>query len=261
MAEISDRAAAGSSAPTISIIVPSWHDAENLSALLPVLAGLNGIREIIVADAGGDAATEHLARRHGAILCSCPAPNRGAQMNLGARAASADMLLFQHADTELTARHVSAIDLACREPAVIGGAFFRKFDDRHPRLMWLEQFARFLTRNGGTLYGDQSVFVRREVFSQLDGFAEIPLMEDMEFSRRLRAAGKVVVLDPPVGTSSRRHSREGAWRKTIQNGLFILLYKIGVSPRRLHRWYYADRPASGPQADKSFPQEPRAAER
>ena len=122
-----------------------------------------------------------------------------------------------------------------------GGAFYRKFDDRHPWLMWLEPLARFLTRNGGTLFGDQSVFVRRDVFVRLGGFAEIPLMEDVEFSRRLRAAAKVVVLDPPVQTSSRRHLGEGAWRKTIQNGLIILLYKLGVSPERLHRWYYKGR--------------------
>lgn len=159
-------------------------------------------------------------------------------MNAGAAKAAGDVLLFQHADTELTAAHVNAIGMALQDPAVRGGAFYRKFDDRHPRLMWLESFARFLSRNGGTLFGDQSVFVRRETFLHLGGFAEIPLMEDVEFSRRLRAAGRVVVLDPPVRTSARRHANEGAWRKTIQNGLFLLLFNLGVPAERLHRWYY-----------------------
>ena len=116
------------------------------------------------------------------------------------------------------------------DPNVIGGAFFRKFDGRHPRLMWLESVARFLTRHGGTLYGDQSIFVRRDVFMELGGFAKIPLMEDVEFSRRLRGAGKIAVLDPPVQSSARRHLRKGAWRTSIQNGLFIVLYNLGVSP-------------------------------
>ena len=106
--------------------------------------------------------------------------------------------------------------------------------------MWLESVARFLTRRGGTLYGDQSIFVRREVFQRLGGFAKIPLMEDVEFSRRLRAAGKIAVLDPPVASSGRRHLRKGAWRTSVQNGLFIVLYKLGVSPHRLHRWYYGE---------------------
>jgi hypothetical protein len=104
--------------------------------------------------------------------------------------------------------------------------------------MWLEAVARFLTRHGGTLYGDQSIFVRHDNFRTLQGFAQIPLMEDIEFSRRLRAAGKIAVLDPPVQSSARRHLRKGAWRTSIQNGLFIVLYNLGVSPHRLHRWYY-----------------------
>jgi hypothetical protein len=65
-------------------------------------------------------------------------------------------------------------------------------------------------------------------------------MEDVEFSGRLRAAGKIAVLDPPVASSARRHLRKGAWRTTFQNGLFIVLYNLGVSPHRLHRWYYGE---------------------
>jgi hypothetical protein len=160
-------------------------------------------------------------------------------MNLGAAAASGDVIIFQHSDTNLDDTHLTAIEAALADPYVIGGAFFRKFDGRHPRLMWLESVARFLTSHGGTLYGDQSIFVRREVFMKLGGFATIPLMEDVEFSRRLRGAGKIAVLDPPVESSARRHLRKGAWETSIQNGLFIVLYNLGVSPHTLHRWYYS----------------------
>jgi rSAM/selenodomain-associated transferase 2 len=222
----------------ISVVIPSWRDAENLGLLLPSLSRVANVAELIVVDASEDAATEKVARDNGATFLKCSAPNRGAQMNVGAMLASGDAIIFQHADTELRDAHVAAVCTALRDPAIVGGAFYRKFDERHPRLMWLEGVARFLTRNGGTLYGDQSVFVRREVFLRLKGFAQIPLMEDMEFSRRLRKAGKIAVLDPPVRTSARRHAREGAWKTSIQNGLFILLYKLGVSPVQLHRWYY-----------------------
>ncbi len=219
---------------TISVVIPCWRDAEDLAQLLPTISA----GEIIVVDASGDAACEQVARAHGAQFLRCPTPSRGAQMNLGARHARGEVLLFQHADTEMTAVHLRELASKMSAGGIVGGAFYRKFDDRHPRLRWLEPVARFLTRNGGTLFGDQSVFVRRSVFRELGGFAEIPLMEDVEFSRRLRAAGPVVVLDPPVQTSSRRHLREGAWRKSIQNGLFLLLFKLGLSPHRLHRWYY-----------------------
>jgi rSAM/selenodomain-associated transferase 2 len=222
----------------ISIVIPSWRDAENLAALLPVLSRLDRVAEIIVVDVSGGGESERLCLSCGATLISAPAPNRGEQMNLGAEAASGDVIVFQQSDTDLENAHLAAIEAAMSDPQTIGGAFFRKFDGRHPRLMWLESVARFLTRHGGTLYGDQSIFVRRGVFMELHGFAKIPLMEDVEFSRRLRAAGKIVVLDPPVRSSARRHLRKGAWRTSMQNGLFIVLYNLGVSPHRLHRWYY-----------------------
>jgi rSAM/selenodomain-associated transferase 2 len=231
----------------ISVVVPAWRDAENLERLLPELARRNGIAETIVVDASGDGNAERIALTSGATFITSPTPNRGEQMNLGAAAANGDVLIFQHSDTNLEDAHLAAIQTTLADPEVIGGAFFRKFDGRHPRLMWLEAVARFLTRHGGTLYGDQSIFARRDVFRKLGGFAKIPLMEDVEFSKRLRAAGKIAVLDPPVQSSARRHLRKGAWRTSIQNGLFIVLYKLGVSPHTLHRWYYSGAKSSTPR--------------
>jgi rSAM/selenodomain-associated transferase 2 len=239
---VNRRADARAQRLRISVVVPSWRDAQNLSLLLPGLAQLGRVTETIVVDASGDAESERIARACGATFVPSPGPNRGEQLNLGAAAASGDVIVFQHADSDLEEAHLAAIDAALSDPQIIGGAFFRKFDGRHPQLMWLESIARFLTRRGGTLYGDQTIFVRRDAFLQLHGFANIPLMEDVEFSRRLRAAGKIAVLDPPMQSSARRHLRKGAWRTSIQNGLFILLYRLGVSPHRLHRWYYRSQP-------------------
>ena len=241
------RAEGGEGRLRISVVVPSWRDAENLAALLPELARQNGIAETIVVDASGDGEAERIALASGATFVPSPAPNRGEQMNLGAAAASGDVIVFLHSDTKLEEAHLAAIQAALADREVVGGAFFRKFDGRHPRLMWLESVARFLTSHGGTLYGDQSIFVRRDLFLELGGFAKIPLMEDVEFSRRLRSAGKIAVLDPPVQSSARRHLRKGAWRTSIQNGLFIVLYNLGVSPHTLHRWYYSGAQRSRPR--------------
>ena len=222
----------------ISVVIPTWRDTENLGELLPALAAQERVAETIVVDASGDGRAEQIALASGATFIPCSVPNRGEQMNLGAAASSGDVIVFQHCDAGLEETHLAAIQDALADPRIVGGAFFRKFDRRHPLLMWLESIARFLTCHGGTLYGDQSIFVRRAVFEKLGGFAKIPLMEDVEFSRRLRGAGKIAVLDPPVASSARRHLRKGAWRTTIQNGSFIVLYNLGVSPHRLHRWYY-----------------------
>ncbi len=224
--------------PTVSIIIPSWRDGANVATALDELGRIDGLHEIVIVDASDDRELESVAAAHRANLLRCAEPSRGGQMNLGAAAASGDVLVFQHADTQFRLEHFRALRAALANPALIGGAFYRQFDGRHPRLRKLEVVARFLSRNGGTLFGDQTVFVRREIFQRMGGFAEIPLMEDVEFSRRLRAAGPVVVLDPPARTSPRHHTTRGPWRTTIQNGLFLLLFKAGVSPVRLHRWYY-----------------------
>ncbi len=226
--------------PFVSFIIPAWRDAENLSLLLPKLTALSRDLEIIVVDVsleGRPPCRPHASDR--AIhFATVSRPNRGEQMNHGASLAFGDVLVFQHADTEFSESHLCAIDKALSDPAIVGGAFHRKFDQRHPRLRWLEKIARWRGRHGGTLFGDQSIFVRREVFAHLGGFAPIPLMEDVEFSKRLRRAGKIALLDPPVRSSARHHERKGAWRTSIQNGLFLLFFKAGVSPGTLHRWYY-----------------------
>jgi rSAM/selenodomain-associated transferase 2 len=225
----------------ISFVIPAWRDSENLSLLLPGLAALPGRVEIIVVEVSPDGREpSHPHNSSNVRFASIPNPNRGEQMNYGASIATGDVLVFQHADTEFTPAHYRALETAMRDPTVAGGAFHRKFDERHPNLMWLEKIARWRAHRGAALYGDQTIFVRRNVFRKLGGFAPIPLMEDVEFSPRLRGAGKVVLLDPPVRSSARHHQRQGAWRRTIQNGAFLLLYKAGVPAHRLHRWYYGE---------------------
>ena len=225
----------------LSVLVPAWNDHAHLARLLPELVRLNTLHEVIVADASPDPRTAQAVEECRGIYLPAAAPNRGEQMNLAAERATGDVLIFHHADSILGQAHVAALVGALRDSQVIGGAFYRKFDGRHPSFLWFEIVARFLTRHGGSFFGDQSIFVRQEIFSILGGFAPIPLMEDMEFSHRLRRAGQVAVLDPPVESSPRRHSGRGAWRTSIQNGLFIVLYKCGFSPTRLHRRYYRDR--------------------
>ena len=222
-----------------SVIIPCWNDGTALRVTLAGLAALRGVDEVVVADASESDECQSLATANGAKIVRCAAPNRGAQLNAGARLASGDIFLFNHADTCLTQEHLDALHAATKEhPHMAGGAFHRKFDERHLRVTYLEKVARFLAKRGGTLYGDQSIFVRREVFERLGGFAEIPLMEDIEFSGRLQRTARMVVLDPPIGTSPRHHARRGAIRTSIRNGLMIALYRLGFPPEKLHAWYY-----------------------
>jgi len=228
------------SGTTISVIIPCWNDAVALAGTLRKLRTLCGIDEVIVADASHGGECRAVAEDAGARVAACVRPNRGAQMNRGAALAGSAALLFHHADSDLQQAHVHSLRCALEDPELIGGAFHRKFDDRHPRFRWLERIGRFLADRGGTLYGDQSMFVRRPVFERMGGFAEIPLMEDIEFSRRLRRAGRTAVLDPPLASSPRHHVRRGALRTSLRNGTMIALYRLGYPPEKLHAWYYGE---------------------
>lgn len=235
------------SAPKISVIIPCWKDLPALTRSLEQFAALRGAAplEIVVADATPGTGGEEIAAAHGARYVRCPQPSRGRQMNLGAGTALGDVFLFQHVDTQFTAGHLRALVDACAaQPKMAGGAFHRHFDERHPGLRWLQGLAKLWSRTWGAFYGDQSIFVRRDCFERMGGFADIPLMEDLDFSRRLRRCGPVALLDPPIATSARRHLQQGAWRMSLQNGLFIVLWHLGVSPHRLHAWYYSVPPDS-----------------
>lgn len=222
----------------LSIIVPIWNDPTALRVILTTLATLRGVDEIIVGDASTSAESAQLARDFGATVVRSEKPGRGQQMNAAAASATGDILLFQHADTELRQEHIDSLRLAMNCEQVCGGAFHRKFDARHPSLTWLEGWNRMLLEAGGTVFGDQSIFARRAVFLRMGGFADFRLMEDVDFSRRLLREGRRVLLDPPIGTGARHHEKGGSWRTSLRNGAMLLLYYAGASPDFLHAWYY-----------------------
>jgi rSAM/selenodomain-associated transferase 2 len=224
----------------ISIIIPCWNDAAALRDCLARFVRLAPHHEILVADASSTEDCAAIAAAFPSVrLIRCDRANRGRQMNAGAAAAAGDVLLFQHTDTELTANHLAAIERAlAADPRIVGGAFHRKFDPSHKVRQWLVPLVRRWQSWRKNLYGDQSIFVRRAHFERMAGYAGIPLMEDIEFSARLKRAGKVVLLDPPLLSSARRHARHGRLSVTIENLALISLFKLGVSPDLLHRWYY-----------------------
>lgn len=222
--------------PSVSVVIPCWRDVE--LALGLCLRDL-GADEIVVVLAGGDARACDRLRAAGAQVLAAERPNRGRQLHAGAARASGDVLLFQHADSELTRAQVGALRGAMADGRWVGGAFHRKFDDRHPALRWIEPIERRRARWFGTLFGDQSIFVRRTHYEAIGGFRDLPLMEDVEFSRRLRRSGRITLLDPPMETSPRTHRARGAVRTSLRNGFFLLLFHLGVPPSRLHAWYYS----------------------
>jgi hypothetical protein len=233
-------AAAGSHAtrPVISLIVPVWNDDDLVVDLVSGLQVDPELGEWVVAAVRPGRTICELHHQGIVRLVSCDKPSRGRQMNAGAAQARGSLLCFHHADSELRPEHLNALEQTARNAAILGGAFHRRFDDRHASIVVWEGLLRRINSFAGPLFGDQSIFVRAPVFERLGGFSDIPLMEDVEFSRRLRRLGGTVVLDPPLWSSPRRFRRLGKWRTTLLNATFVCLFHLGVDPYTLHRWYY-----------------------
>ncbi len=232
-------------APEISVVIPCLHDAERLKRVLDEITSFPRIPEILVVDAtpGEEAAgIRTMVEGSGARYLVAEIPSRGAQLNQGARAAKGDVLVFHHADTRLTAAHLSSLEGAMAGDAELtGGAFYKDIGAHYPKLAWGEGLYRWYARVVGILYGDQSCFVRRGHFEKIGGFRDIRLMEDVAMSGKLRRSGKIALLDPPIRTSMRKFRKEGVFLRKMRNVALVFLFRIGVSPDRLYEWYYRKR--------------------
>lgn len=220
---------------SLSIIIPTLNEEHQLAATV-ASARAPAVVEIIVADGGSSDATVACARSLVGDVVTGPC-GRAAQMNAGARLARGDVLLFLHADTRLPPAFDAAILLALADPRRVGGRF-----DVHLMpssfLLWLTgELMNIRSRMSGIATGDQAIFVRREIFARMGGFSNIPLMEDIAFSRTLKRYGLIACLRERVVTSSRRWRRDGVVRTVLLMWSLRLLYFCGVSPHRLHRWY------------------------
>jgi len=192
----------------------------------------------VVVDGGSRDGTMEVARKVPGVVALASARGRAIQMNAGARAAQGPILLFLHADTRLPDGALEAVQGVLADPAVVGGRFDVRFDSPRPVLSMIAFFMNLRSRRSGISTGDQAIFVRRDVFESLGGYAEIPLMEDVELTRRLKRRGRVVALRSRVTTAARKWQQEGALRTMVLMWALRFLYMWGVAPARLHRWYY-----------------------
>jgi len=232
------------SALWLSIILPCWRDDDRVLHLLGTFPQNEGV-EWVVAYAESSPAFPQEVRRHGALAVDAGAPSRGGQLCAGAAHARGGIFLFHHADSHLTSSHLESLHSLSSDPDWEWGAFYRKFDERHPALRPFEGVERWHNRNFGAVYGDQSLFIRREACRRHGGFRPIPLMEDVEFSLRLRRSCPPRMIDPPMASSPRKHLARGPWRTTLGNLLALGAFRLGVPPARLHAWYYPKSSASG----------------
>ena len=221
--------------PRISVIVPTLNEQACLAATLDAVALASG-DELIIVDAGSADATPDIARRYTRRFYQGPR-GRAQQMNVGARQAGGDVLLFLHADTLLPAGGLEAVRQTLEQPGAVAGAFRLVITPATPALRLVAWGTNLRSRFGGLPYGDQALFVRRRVFEELGGYDEVPFMEDIRLVQALRRRGRLVLLPQAVATSGRRWQRDGVLYTTLRNLVLMTLYFCGVQPATLKRWY------------------------
>ena len=219
---------------TASVIIPVYADT---SALARTLAGTDfGGAQVIVAATAEDAASlAALRATHSGIVWIEAPRGRARQMNAGAAVARGRWLVFLHADTRLPAGWLRAVTEADAGAGVCAGCFRFALDSRTAAARVIELGVRLRVRVFGLPYGDQALFVRRDVFDAIGGYADLPILEDVDLVRRLRARGRLFRSVLPALTSPRRWERDGWVNRTAHHVMLILLYACGVGPDRLAR--------------------------
>lgn len=221
----------------VSVIIPTLDEEERIEAQVRRTAGLEGIDEVIVVDGGSaDATVRRIPPLPRVRILSAPR-GRASQMNLGAKASQGEVLLFLHADVGLPEDAGRLVREVLARRAVVGGAFRTWTVAERPTWLGpLLHLADLRSRYTRLPYGDQALFVRRSAFEAVGGFPEQPLMEDLELSRRLRRLGGLVRAPARVTVSGRRFVARPFFYTAMIN-VFPTLYRLGVSPAALARFY------------------------
>ena len=225
--------------PAISLIIPVLNEAENIREIIQHIRELDadGAAEIIVVDGDPEGSTINTIKDEG-VRTALSEKGRARQMNHGAALATGDVLLFLHADTLLPKNAFGLILSAINDQGFVGGAFDLGFNTRRRIFKITETYVFLRTRLTKIPFGDQAIFIRRHHFKQLSGYRDIPIMEDVELMKRIRKrGGRIRIIPEKVRTSARRYEQEGIIYTTIRNWMLQLEYALGVSPKRLVRWY------------------------
>lgn len=225
----------------ISIVIPVYREADRINPLIDGLRRLDttGKTEVVVVDGDPERSTIAAIEDRGVVTLGS-SKSRARQMNAGAAVAHGDVLLFLHADTLLPAEGLHRIAEVMSSGDYVGGAFGVTFDSDHPFLRVLGHIASIRPRVTRIPYGDNAIFIHRDYFRRMGGYKDMPIMEDIDLMRRVRArGGRICVLGDRVLASARRFEERGCFNSALRGTALLLLYALGVSPHRL-KPHYAD---------------------
>ena len=222
----------------ISIIIPTINEANNLPLLLSDLSSIQQEGEIIIVDCGSEDKTIDIANIYGAKVFLSKERNRGSQLNLGAKNSKGDWLIFLHADTRLT------YDWFRKTNSFFNGnknsIYYFKFKINHKKITYrfLEILVNFRSKFFKQPYGDQGLIIHRTTYFENNGFKKIPLMEDVDFLRRLNKKKDLKQLNLPIFISSRKWEKTNIFLQAIKNWQLRRRWLKGESLKSIYSDYY-----------------------
>lgn len=222
-----------------SFIIPVLDEASRINELIDRLYRQfpDESFETLVVD--GDASGSTIqAIKYPEVVKLCSEAGRGVQMNAGARKAQGEILIFLHADTELPPNALEHIRDIMTEKTYVAGAFELSFNSERWAFKLIAKAASWRYRLTRLPYGDQAIFMPQEYFFRIGGFAEIPIMEDLDLMRRIKKRGdKIYISKEQVKTSARRWEKEGIVYCVLRTWILASLYCLGMSPDKLANYY------------------------
>ncbi|MBD3295805.1 MAG: glycosyltransferase [Candidatus Omnitrophica bacterium] len=219
----------------ISIIVPVYNEEEALTSGAEQWKRLSARSELIFADGGSTDRSEAISQDLGAFVRG--PRGRAPQMNTAAAVSRGEILLFLHADTMIDPCTLENISRAVKDRGYAGGCLTQRIKGDAAAYRLIEAQGNIRARLSGVYYGDQGIFVKRDIFSRMGGFPEVSVMEDVLFSRKMRKTGTVKMLRDRIFVSNRRWAKRGMVRTTLMYSTISLLFCLGVSTESIKNIY------------------------
>ena len=219
----------------ISIIIPVYNEEDELVKNKSFYESLHGKAELLFADGESTDKSTEIAKRFGRVIYS--KRGRGIQMNSAAKDASGDILLFLHADTRILVGSLQLIENAVHNENFVGGCLTQEIDKKGIIYRLIESEGNLRARISKIFYGDQGIFVKKDVFFKINGFPETPIMEDVLFTKKIRNLGKTAIFPDKIFVSPRRWEKKGILKTAFIYSSINILFHMGVSLERIKLRY------------------------
>jgi rSAM/selenodomain-associated transferase 2 len=219
----------------ITVIIPIYNEEKILYENSSWFQNLYNNAEVIFVDGGSNDRSIEFAKKSGKVLSS--KKGRAFQMNRGVGIASNDILLFLHADSIISIETLKSIETSVRDRDFIGGCLTQTIDKKGFIYRVIEWQGNLRARYSKVFYGDQGIFVRKDIFLKMNGFPEIPIMEDVIFTKRLRKLGRTIILPDRILVSPRRWEQKGIIKTIFLYNLIIILFWLRFPLEKIKHIY------------------------